>query len=185
MAPQQHSPREVVEFPPNVPVTLALKYGQPKMISNQYGERAMFTTVDNRVLFLDMPVAGQICELGINVRESFSITKRTSGKKDAPITWEVARLTPAVGEQPNGTYVVPKAPEPPASAPEAAPAPKPMARATASSNALIEECNLIVDAYAEVLDRGLKLYSGRVKPDEIQRLFTTVYIQRGKLSSVA
>ena len=36
--------REVVEFPPNVPVTVALKYGHAKTVSSQYGERFMFSS---------------------------------------------------------------------------------------------------------------------------------------------
>ncbi len=61
----------------------------------------MFTTMDNRVLF---EVAGQIAQLGVNVREFFSITKVHDGRRDSPVTWEVARLT----EPPNGPFVVPR-----------------------------------------------------------------------------
>ena len=61
MATAQVKPqREVIEFPPNTPVPLALKYNQGKVISGQYGERVMLTTTDNRVAFLDPEVAGQI-----------------------------------------------------------------------------------------------------------------------------
>jgi hypothetical protein len=62
----QRTPREVIDFPPNVPVTLALKYSQGKVISGQYEERVMFTTCDNRVLFLDPETAGKIEAAGIN-----------------------------------------------------------------------------------------------------------------------
>ena len=84
-------PREVVDFPLNVPVTVALKYGQGKTISSQYGERFMFSLVDGRVMFLDPQVAGQIASLGINVREDFSITKQSDGRNEPPIAWLVAR----------------------------------------------------------------------------------------------
>lgn len=53
-------PRDVVEFPPNTPATVALKYGQGKIISGQYGERVMFTLTDGRIMFLAPEVAGQI-----------------------------------------------------------------------------------------------------------------------------
>ena len=46
------APREVVGFPPNVPVTVALKYGHAKTVSSQYGERFMFSLADGRVMFL-------------------------------------------------------------------------------------------------------------------------------------
>lgn len=164
------TPREIVEFPPNIPVTLALKYPQGKVISNQYGERIMFSTVDNRVLFLDPDVAGQIEALGVNIRENFTITKQSDGRKDSPLTWKVARL---VGEQPNGTMVVPALP---ASSPEPPRQP---------GRGLVDEGNALVDAYAEVLARALTKYEGRVKPDEVRGLVISAYIQRSKLSSCA
>src|SRR4051812_11006937 len=64
--------RETVTFPANTPVTLALAYPEPRMVSSPRGERAMYTTADNRVVFVDPAVAGRIAELGINVRESFT-----------------------------------------------------------------------------------------------------------------
>ncbi len=103
--PNTRQQRETVEFPPNVPVTLALAYSEPRKVSGQRGERFMYSTVDNRALFCDPPVAAQIAQLGINVRESFTITRHSSGKKGTPDTWTVER---AAGEQPNGTLVIPK-----------------------------------------------------------------------------
>src|SRR3974390_2001554 len=100
-------PREVVDFPANVPVTVALKYAQGKTISTQHGERMMFSLTDGRVMFLDLEVASQIVSLGINVHESFTVTRKWDGKAGSPVSWEVARM---VGEQPNGTFVVPAVP---------------------------------------------------------------------------
>jgi hypothetical protein len=113
----------------------------------------------------------------VNVRESFSITKQTDGKRGSPVTWRVER---APGEQPNGTFVVPSdgervTPKPPASA----------ASASGAERPLVVEAKQLVDDYAAVLDYALHKHEGRVKPDEIQRLFTTAYIQRRQLSSVA
>lgn len=123
------------------------------MVSGQYGERAMFLTVDNRVLFLDPPVAEQIINLGMNVREPFTITRKVSAIKGAPITWEVAR---PVGEQPDGSFVIP-APPAPAAAPASPPAPKPTQRA---AFALVDETNALVDSFAIVLERALNTYQG-------------------------
>ena len=174
MATQSNrSPREVVDFPLNIPVTVALKYGQGKTVSTQYGERIMFTLADNRIMFLDPDVAGQIVQAGINVRESFTITRKQDGPQ-APWSWEIAR--PA-GEQSDGTFVVPKLAE-------TAAAPKPPQRAT-SSTPLVDEANALVDAFAKVLERTLSKYEGRVKPDEVRSRLLSAYIQRGKLSSVA
>jgi hypothetical protein len=54
-----------------------------------------------------------------------------------------------------------------------------------ASSALVDEANVLVDCFAQVLARSLSLYQGRVKPDEVKTLLVTAYIQRSKLSSVA
>jgi len=179
------TPREVIEFAPNVPVTVALKFAQPKTVSGQYGERFMFSTVDGRVMFLSPEVAGQIAELGVNVRENFSITMRWDGQRESPRTWDVARV---IGEQPNGTMVVPASPG--AAAPSSDGArgvtPKPPAAAAAATqrgSALVDEANALVDAYAAVLDRALRQYEGRVKPEEVRALLISSYIQRSKFAA--
>lgn len=66
VASNTRAPRQVVEFPPNVPVTVALKYPQARTVSSQYGERFMFSLADGRVMFLDPEVGGRIEALGIN-----------------------------------------------------------------------------------------------------------------------
>ena len=176
------TPREVVDFPPNIPVAVSLNYGQGKTISNQHGERMMYSLTDGRVMFLDLEVAGQIESLGINVRELFTITKCPAGRKGASVTWEIARVP---GEQPNGTLVV--------TAPNT-PTPKPPASAATPDNrmiprkevcTLVDEANALVDSFAQVLERSLTLYQGRIKPDEVKALVVTAYIQRHKLSFVA
>ena len=179
------APREEVQFIPNQSVTVALKYAQPKLIAGQYGERYLFTLVDNRVMFLSPEVAGQIAELGVNVRENFSITMRWDGQRESPRTWEVARV---IGEQPNGTMVVPSSPSPAVQSSDAdrRVTPKPPAAAAAATqrgSALVDEANALVDAYAAVLDRALRQYEGRVKPEEVRALLISSYIQRSKFAA--
>jgi hypothetical protein len=182
MATNTRTPREVVDFPANIPVPVALQYGQGKTISNQHGERMMYSLTDGRVMFLDLAVAGQIESAGINVRESFTITRKTDGQKGSPITWEVARIP---GEQPNGTLVVPAA----TATNGAAATPKPPASATSTTpdvprrqpgRSLVEEANALVDDFAAVLERTLNKYQGRIKPEEAKALLITAYIQRGR-----
>ena len=183
-ASNTRAPHEVVEFPNNVPVTVALKYGHAKTVSSQYGDRFMFSLVDGRVMFLDPEVGGKIEGLGINVRENFTITRKMDDQK--VITWEVARLA---GEQPNGTFVVPSAGEDAETVASKPPALAPTAdgkdHRKSAGALLIEETNALVDAYAQVLDRTLTTYQGRIKPEEARSLLVTAYIQRSKLSSVA
>jgi hypothetical protein len=175
------APREVVEFPPNVPVAVALKYGHAKTVSSQYGERFMFSLADGRVMFLTPEVGGKIEALGINVRENFTITRKWDEQPGSPVTWEVARVA---GEQPNGTFVVPAVPsKPPASA--STPTSDSTRRQSAVRPTLVEEANSLVDSFAAVLDHALTTYQGRIKPDEAKALLITAYIQRSKSSFAA
>jgi hypothetical protein len=50
---------------------------------------------------------------------------------------------------------------------------------------LIEETHALVDAYAQILERTLTTYQGRIKPEEARSLLVTAYIQRSKLSFAA
>jgi hypothetical protein len=139
------------------------------MISGQSGERAMFSTANNRVLFLDPAIAGKITELGINVREEFSITRKSTGKRGDRDEWLVERPNaPKIGERPDGTFAVPKLP-PARSSSAACGQPVP---------ALVDEANALVDAYAAVLNRALATYEGRIKPDEVRSILLSAYIQR-------
>jgi hypothetical protein len=174
------TPREIVDFPANTPVPVALQYGQGKTILNQHGERMMYSLTDGRVMFLDLAVAGQIESAGINVRESFTITRKTDSKNGS--IWEVARIP---GEQPNGTLVVPLS----TAAPTNGATPKPPASATAATpdiprrqpgRSLVEETNALVDDFAAVLEHTLNTYQGRIKPEEAKALLITAYIQRGR-----
>jgi len=183
-APSQRTPREVVDFPPNTPVPVALQYGQGKTISNQHGERMMYSLTDGRVMFLDLAVAGQIESAGINVRELFTITRKADSQKASPSIWEVARLP---GEQPNGTLFVPIPPI--AETNDTAATPKPAASATAATRevprrqpgrSLVEDANALVDDFAAVLEHTLNKYQGRIKPEEAKALLITAYIQRGR-----
>ena len=175
-ASNNRPPRDVVDFPINAPVTVALKYSQGRTISGQYGERVMFTLTDGRVMFLAPEVAGRIESLGINVRESFTITRGCTGQ-GAPTTWEMARVA---GEQPNGTLVL-GAPDTTASRPTA-PVVTPDAGIPRKppASALVDEANALVDSFAQVLERSLTLYQGRIKPDEVKSLLISAYIQRQK-----
>ena len=158
-ATNPRAPREVVEFPPNTPVTVALKYPQARTVRSQYGERFMFTLADGRVMFLDPEVGGKIEALGVNVRENFTITRKWDEEKGVLLAWEVARLA---GEQPNGTFVVPAVPsKPPASADAAFGGVT--RRQPAVSPSLVEEANSLVDSFAAVLEHALTNYQGRIK----------------------
>jgi hypothetical protein len=139
-------------------------------------------------MFLDFAVAGQIESAGINVRESFTITRKTDGQKGLPTAWEVARIP---GEQPNGTLVVPASTRAAnadgAATNGAAPTPKPPASNSTPDvprrqpgRSLVEEANALVDDFASVLEHTLSTYQGRIKPEEAKALLITAYIQRSR-----
>ena len=175
------APREVVEFPLNAPVTVALKYGHAKTVSSQYGERFMFSLDDGRVMFLAPEVGAKIEALGINVRENFTITRKWDEQQGSVTNWEVARIA---GEQPNGTFVVPVVPSKPVASADA-PTTDATSRRSPGSPSLVDEANSLVDSFAAVLDHALTRYQGRIKPEEAKALLITAYIQRSKLSFVA
>ena len=173
-APQPNTQQsQTVDFPANVPVTLSLAYSEGRVVAGHFGERIMYTTTDKRRFFVDPPVAAQIAELGINVREPFTITRKPAGRKGAPDTWEVARVP---GEQPNGTLVVPA---------DGPTAPKPPQRASSAlgGGSLVDQANELVDDFAQVLERALTKYCGKVKPDEVRAIFLTAAINgRGRVA---
>ena len=141
----------------------------------------MFTLADNRVMLLDLAAAGQIEAMGINVRERFTIS-RHPGPKGGPAMWDIARV---VGEQPNGTLVLQAPGTPPPKPPASAAAPNGAVPHQQPGELLVEETNALVDSFAQVLERSLTLYQGRVKPEEVKALLITAYLQRQKFSSAA
>ena len=100
--------RDVVEFSPNVPVEVALAYGQGKIIDTRMGQRVMFTLVDNRVMFLDLDAAQRINEIQPKPRQPFYVVKNQEGKRGSPIQWRAwLSPNPQLGERPDGTFAVP------------------------------------------------------------------------------
>jgi len=107
--------REKVNFIPNQPVRLALKYAQPKIGKSPQGDDyALFTTTDNKVFFLDCDEARVITGAGILPGQDIDVTMRWSGKRGDPKIYGVSLPsgTAAYGAQANGTFAVPVNPQP-------------------------------------------------------------------------
>jgi hypothetical protein len=64
-----------VQFQTNIPVEIALKYGDGKEVSGQYGDQVMYTLTDDRVMYVPPIVKRRIEELGIGRGELFTLTK--------------------------------------------------------------------------------------------------------------
>ena len=91
-----------VEFQPNVPVDLALKFSDGKPVNSRGPvARFLFTTSDDRALFLDESIAKRIQALGLQPGETFRMCKAVIGRNTE---WKVERI----GEQKDGTFVIPK-----------------------------------------------------------------------------
>jgi len=69
-----------VHFQTNIPVEVALKYGDGKEVNGQYGDQVLYTLTDGRVMYVPPIVKRRIEELGIGRGELFTLTK--AEKKD-------------------------------------------------------------------------------------------------------
>lgn len=81
--------REKVEFQPNVPEALILRFDEGKLITNNFGESYMYSLDDDRVAFVPPVVEAQRKDLGIGKGEPFEVLKKVAGKKTE---WRVRRL---------------------------------------------------------------------------------------------
>jgi hypothetical protein len=81
-----------VQFQTNIPVEVALKYGDGKEVNGQYGDQVLYTLTDGRVMYVPPIVKRRIEELGIGRGELFTLTKaeRKNGTRRM-IEWLVAR----------------------------------------------------------------------------------------------
>jgi hypothetical protein len=80
-----------VTFQTNIPVEVALKYGDGKDVNGQYGDQVLYTLMNGQVMYVPPIVRKQIEDLGIGRGELFTITK--AEKKNGirrTIEWQVA-----------------------------------------------------------------------------------------------
>ena len=80
-----------VHFQTNIPVEVALKYGDGKEVNGQYGDQVLYTLTDGRVMYVPPTVKRRIEELGIGRGELFTLTKaeKKNGTRRT-IEWLVA-----------------------------------------------------------------------------------------------
>ena len=109
---------EKIQFQTNLPVELALQFLEGKPVDSQFGGvQHLFSTTDNRVFFVSEMVgniiADQLKKLGVQKGEAIEICKAevTQGRGRKGIQWIVKKVGFTPGEQPDGTFVVPAAPE--------------------------------------------------------------------------
>jgi hypothetical protein len=80
-----------VQFQTNIPVEVALKYGDGKEVNGQYGDQVLYTLTHGRVMYVPPIVKRRIEELGIGQGELFTLTKaeKKNGTRRT-IEWVVA-----------------------------------------------------------------------------------------------
>ena len=64
-----------VQFQTNIPVEVALKYGDGKEVNGQYCDQVLYTLTDGRVMYVPPIVKRRIEEPGIGRGELFTLTK--------------------------------------------------------------------------------------------------------------
>jgi hypothetical protein len=81
-----------ISFAPNIPLTLSLMYSEGRNLENG---GVMYTLSDQRVMFLEKPVAESLDKLAIQPGESFGICKRWNGLRGraSDLRWDIW-LTP-------------------------------------------------------------------------------------------
>lgn len=84
---------EILRFETNVPVEVALRYEEGKRVEGRYGDQAMYSLADGRVMYVPLFVERRIKDLGIGRNELFEICKREV-RKDSfrSIEWQVRRV---------------------------------------------------------------------------------------------
>jgi hypothetical protein len=88
--------REKLKLQTNVPVEIALKFDEGKLIAGDYGDSVMYTLADERLFFAPPIVAKKITELGIVRGEMFRLLKAelTRGNRRT-IEYQVSRVETA------------------------------------------------------------------------------------------
>ena len=96
--------REILRLETNIPKVVALAFDKGVPVEGQFGDQVRFTLEDDRIVYVDPPVAQRIEELGIRRGEEFQLCKRPKkGAKGLEV--EVVKLKCAAA----GTPAAPQA----------------------------------------------------------------------------
>lgn len=188
-----------IKFQTNVPVELALKFTDGKLCDSQFGDpQYMFTCTDDRVFFVAEKVAQKIHGMRLKVGERVDICKAEvdygNGRKG--IEWQITRVDPPVGEQTNGTFVVPaNGTAVSATAPVAPKPSRQLAPQTTPTNVtpepeqtplmpwalfLLSQTKMVIDVYALACRHASEAHGNIVRTDDVRAIMTTCFINLSK-----
>ena len=84
--------KEVVKFPINTPVQVALQFESGKHVEGRYGDQVMYSLLDNKVMYVPPYVEQRIQELAIAAGEPLQLCKRAvKGGNRKWVEWSVKR----------------------------------------------------------------------------------------------
>lgn len=187
---------ETIDFKFNKPETVTLAFAEGKAVPSRYpgSTRTMRTTKDSRVFFCDPQLEAKIAALNPAPGVQVEITK-TEREGARGFDWKVTRI----GEQPDGTYKIPKADSPtPARSSESASVamassvepltvaqqsitPVPVRKGPTEAEL---HCYRLVDLTAATMQYAKERHGGIVREDDARSIAITVYIQSAKLGLI-
>lgn len=167
--------RAIVEFPPNVPVQLALKYTKPRIIQTKRGLRYMVTTTANGVAFLEADPALKIEHLNIKPGELFWIARKSSGTEDALESWDVWLDPSTERARSNRPPARTNSPELPRPATGTISSDQDNAIRMGWAQHLISVTDALIDAYAACLKYSER-HGAAVRNEDVRTLLTTAFI---------
>jgi len=192
---------EKISFRTNEWNEVALRWPDGLNVEGQYGPQVKFTTTDDRTFYLPELAGAKIRALRLQAGELFAIRKAEVNGKNGTrphIEWEVQRVDPPSGEQPNGTLVVQKETAAPSPKVTAVPASTTHIYTNNSSNGisngqqaaspfehsgsaalLRETTNMLIDVLASCKSYSLK-YNGLFAAEDVRSLMLSAYINISK-----
>jgi hypothetical protein len=174
----------IIKFQTNVPVELRLRSTEGRPVESQFGGmQAMFSAEEGTFYVSEVVgsiLAEQFQKLGVKAGEPVEITKaevsRGNGRKG--IQWMVAKVGFAPGEQPDGTFAVPKA-EPTELERKLAESigmveARKQTAAPSWADYLVAQSNALIDAYSQVLTHASKYPN--VRGEDVRSIFLSTFI---------
>ncbi len=101
--------KEIVKFPMDTPVEVALRFEHGMRVEGRYGDQIMYSLIDNRVMYVPPAVEQRIQELAVAPGEPLMLCKKEmkSGNRKW-VEWNVRRAPQQPPTSANGTVAAAK-----------------------------------------------------------------------------